>query len=779
MSRITLFTVCSGLSLIAASGSADAQQSGTANDTGASTPEIVVTAQKRAQSVNDVGITMVAVGGQELLDRGIASVNDLPRLVSGFTVQESAFNSTSLTLRGVGFFNSDLATPPAVSVYVDEAAIPYPAMTSLVAFDLERVEVLKGPQGTLYGQNATGGAVNYIAAKSGDHLAYGLDAGYGRFNEAYLGGFVSGPLTANLNARLALRGLRADGWQRSITRPGDKLGRKRQLQSRLTLDWTPSAAITSKLTIGAWFDNSDSLAGQLSGLQVASPVSAQPTIYDQPIVRKKRAADWTPGLDYARNNDFIQVSWRNDLELGNDVTLTALTSYLHFKTRYSQDFDGTPLQIYEVTDDRGTIASFSQELRLTGKLSGLTWMLGANYARDRIKDRPLQFFGDNSAGRGFLSCCGLVAATARAEGDTRVETVGIFGNVEYDLLEGLTAQISARYNHDKRRFTGCTYDVQGPLDQGGGNAAVFAIVQGALNDGSPPVPITAGQCFVLDPDNNFQPVGLVRKQLSQDNLSWKLGLNWKPVPRTLVYATLSRGYKAGTIPILGASLSSQFNPVPQESVLASEIGLKTSLFDRRVQLNLAGFHYAYSDKQLRGKVADPFFGALEQLVTIPKSRVSGVEAQVILRPIKGFTIDSSVTYVSSKIKQFTGFDSLGGYGNQKGTSFPFSPKWQSVTDASYEVPLSPDLGAFAGGTVTYNSSTNSGIGETEALRIGTFTVLDLRAGLDMSNGRYRVTMWAKNVTGKYRWTSSFLSFDTIARFLAPPPSYGVSLSAKF
>src|SRR3546814_9810232 len=93
---------------------------------------------------------------------------DLPRLVPGFTVQESAFNSTSYTLRGVGFFNSDLPTPPAVSIYIDEAPLPYPTMTRLVAFDLERVEVLKGPQGTLYGQNATGGAVNYIAAKPTD-----------------------------------------------------------------------------------------------------------------------------------------------------------------------------------------------------------------------------------------------------------------------------------------------------------------------------------------------------------------------------------------------------------------------------------------------------------------------------------------------------------------------------------------------------------------------------------------------------------------------------------
>jgi len=109
-------------------------------------------------------------------------VAELTRLVPGLTIQESFFNSTSFTLRGVGFFNSDLATPPAVTVYVDEAPLPYPAMTKLAAFDLERVEVLKGPQGTLYGQNATGGAVNYVAAKPTEVFESGADATYGGFN---------------------------------------------------------------------------------------------------------------------------------------------------------------------------------------------------------------------------------------------------------------------------------------------------------------------------------------------------------------------------------------------------------------------------------------------------------------------------------------------------------------------------------------------------------------------------------------------------------------------
>ncbi len=144
----------------------------------AAIPEVIVTAQKREQSANSVGMSIATASGEALRQRGITSVEQLAELVPGLTVRESAFNSTTFTLRGVGFFNSDLSTPPAVTVYVDEAPLPYPAMTQLASFDVERVEVLKGPQGTLYGQNATGGAVNFIAAKPTDTLQLGLDTSY-------------------------------------------------------------------------------------------------------------------------------------------------------------------------------------------------------------------------------------------------------------------------------------------------------------------------------------------------------------------------------------------------------------------------------------------------------------------------------------------------------------------------------------------------------------------------------------------------------------------------
>src|SRR3984893_13981500 len=262
--------------------------------------EITVTAQKWEQSANTVGMSITAATAAVLRERGIASVADLPRLVPGFTIQQSDFNSTSFTLRGVGFFNSDLATPPAVTVYVDEVPLPYPAMTKLSAFDLARVEVLEGPQGTLVGQNATGGAVNYIAAKPTDAFAAGVDATYGRFNRLQVGGFVSGPINDQLKVRIAVQGQHSDPWQESITRPGDKLGTVRELQGRATLEWQPDSRFVSRLTLTSTYDGSDSLAAQFIAPTVTIPALAVPGLLTFPVVNQPRAADWSsvlPGTD--------------------------------------------------------------------------------------------------------------------------------------------------------------------------------------------------------------------------------------------------------------------------------------------------------------------------------------------------------------------------------------------------------------------------------------------------------------------------------------------------
>jgi len=181
---------------------------------------------------------------------------------------------------------------------------------------------------------------------------------------------------------------------------------------------------------------------------------------------------------------------------------------------------------------------------------------------------------------------------------------------------------------------------------------------------------------------------------------------------------------------------------------------------------------------LRGALLDPTFGPLEALVSIPESHVEGLELQLIARPIDGLTIDSSATFVETEVDRFIGFDARANFGDHSSTPFPFSPKWQSITHVDYEFPLSSGTIGFVGGSLTYNSNTYAGVGALDVMRIGAYTLLDLRAGLELGDGRYRVWIWGRNVTDQYYWNNVFANANAIARFVGQPATYGITFSAR-
>src|SRR5258706_12045354 len=228
------------------------ERPGTSADVG----EIIVTAQKREQKLSDVGMAITAVTGEQLAKRGVTDVVGLTKIEPSLQFARSGYGTPVYTLRGVGYFDQSLSATSAVAIYQDEVAYTYPVMTKGALLDLERVEVLRGPQGTLYGQNATGGAVNFIAARPTSIFAAGFDANYGRFNDVDLSGFVSGPLSPTLNARLALRLQEGGAWQKSNTRQ-DTLGDKDNKFGRLLLDWRPTDNFTATLNINGWTDNTE------------------------------------------------------------------------------------------------------------------------------------------------------------------------------------------------------------------------------------------------------------------------------------------------------------------------------------------------------------------------------------------------------------------------------------------------------------------------------------------------------------------------------------------
>ena len=272
----------------------------------------------------------------------------------------------------------------------------------------------------------------------------------------------------------------------------------------------------------------------------------------------------------------------------------------------------------------------------------------------------------------------------------------------------------------------------------------------------------------------------MRSSLNEDNVSWRLGAEWTPLARTLVYANVSKGFKAGGFPDLAASTATQFDPARQESVLAYEAGFKSTLLERTLQLNGAVFYYDYRDKQILGRVLDPIFGPLLKLINVPKSEITGAELQLVWAPLKGLTVTAGGSYIDSHVlNNFTNYDPNGNVANFNGEAFPNTPKWQFVSDVDYHWGLSDTLDGFVGGDLSYQSATNSQLGDVPLLDTKAYALLDLRAGVATRNGAWRVSVWGHNVADTYYWTAANRDLDTTVRFTGMPATYGVMLTYRY
>jgi iron complex outermembrane recepter protein len=750
VSVIAIGTFLASTSAAAQTADADAA------DAEAST-EIVVTATKRAESVNDVPMSISAASGDDLAAAGIRSADDLGKIVPGFTFTQSAYSTPVYSLRGVGFYNYDIASTPTVTVYQDEAPLPFSAMSRGASFDLQRVEVLKGPQGLLFGSNSTGGAVNYIAARPTDTFKAGFDAGYGRFDAWELGGFVSGPLGENGGVRLAVRHEGSGDWQRSTTRNAT-LGSRNFTQARGLIEFKGGERFTAKIGVSAFWDKSDVQAAQLIQVSPLVPPAVEPLLFTYPLANEAREADWTAALQPKRDDRQWQLTGRFDYEIGDAVTLTSLTSYSDYKQNDRVDPDGTPLQIVD-TIDRGSIKAFFQEVRLSGEFGeGSRWIIGGNYEDNKVQETQTLTSTSGSGFRAFNLFFGAPIPDAIDISSTQdFRNLAAFANVDLAVSDKFKVHAGLRYTDSQVEFSGCT-----------GNSANGAL---AIILGIPGNP----QCTQF---NTTGPGSPTVSTLKEDNLSWRVGFDFTPNSDTLLYANVSRGYKIGAFPLIPAVLAFQYDPATQEKLTAYEAGFKVSP-TRGVQINGAVFHYDYSDKQVLGSDNVPPFGTLNRLVNIPKSKITGAEVQVILRPVRGLTINGGLTYVDSRIDSFTNIDPFGVTRNFEGEAFPNTPKWQGSLAVDYEFPVSGSMNGFLGTNVTTRSSTNGGLGANAPLTIDGYTLVDLRAGFASADDRWKVSVWGRNVFDQYYWTNAYRIADVAARFAGKPATYGVSVSFRY
>lgn len=778
--------------------------------------DIIVTANKREESLSKVGQTITALPSEALKERKITSLADIASAVPGLSYAPSAGATPILTLRGIGFNEQSLGVYPSVSSYVDEVPLAFPVMTLHAAFDLERIEVLKGPQGTLFGQNATGGAINFVAAKPTSTLQAGGDIGYGRFNTIEGNAFISGPLGDTAGFRLAVTGLNSDDWQQSVTRD-DTNGSRSYIAGRFLFEFEPADSARFLLNVNGFKDKSDPQAQQSIAFRPSSSSAAiQQAVIDNYTnginfaPNNARAADWTatttdpalgtpagggaivpgsaPLVDFSPNGDreFLQTSLRAEIDLTEEITITSLTSYSDYDQLQDVSTSGTEYLQSNIVDQNGKIKSFNQELRIANDNSDtLRWLVGFNYEDSNTDEDYIVRFKHTAYRPGTLF---INAPTVENFQDIR--NYAFFGNAEFNVTDRLVLKGGVRYTNSKIEAELCNRTIPG------GNVDLFFNFLGqTFGDGTPFTPIGPDDCYSLQ-ENNI-PVGVpVFDTLKEDNVSWRAGADFQANPDLLVYANVSRGYKAGSFPSLTASNIVAFSPVTQEELTAYEGGLKARFMDGRASFNGAVFYYDYRDKQVRGKLNDIIFNQLDALVNIPKSRVFGAEADIAIRPVDGLSLSAAVTYLDSKITDYTAINVVGVEDfDHSGSPLPFTPEWSGSFNVDYRHQA--DGGTpFVGLTVNARSSADSVIAARDIDYLNTvgsfakpgvdcvfcikgYATVDARLGYEEEDGRWRVMVWGKNIFDKYYWTSVHQSYDGASRFAGMPATYGVTFGFNF
>ncbi|TWB20349.1 outer membrane receptor protein involved in Fe transport [Nitrospirillum amazonense] len=752
--------------------------------------EIIVTAQKRAQSADSVGMSITTLSGADLQRQGVDSVGDLARVDPSFVVSQTNYSSPVYSIRGVSYNDFSIAATPTVSVYTDEVPYAYPALSKGATFDLERVEVLKGPQGTLYGQNATGGAVNYIAAKPTNQFEAGLDGTLGRFAAAGLDGFVSGPISDTLAGRFAFSVREGGDWQQSTTRD-ETLGQQNSVKLRALLDWNPTDALQVQANFNGFIDRSDLPAANLVKivLQRQSSAALVPnTTKAKPGPDDPEAADWLAGTTPRVDESTEQASLRADYALPRGMTLTYLGSFQHFTQNDLNEPQGANYHFSQLQS--GIVNATSQELRLSGKEfdDRLNWLVGADYAKAYTRETQLYDLAGSSSSFALTNVPLLIGKPAippfsgnRSDSDDDSISRAAFGNIEYHPLEELGITAGARYTTTAISHGGCTRDTDG------NTAAGATVIETILKHGVGVVPAVRGGCTTLDASST---PAYINQRLSEDNVSWRVGLNWTPVERTLIYGTVSRGFKAGSFPTLSASSYLQLRPVTQEELLAYELGVKTRLLNNRLEIDGALFHYDYTNKQLEARSLDPngVFGLLSVLVNVPKSKEDGAEFSLRAKPLDNLTVTAKTTYLHSLVESdYFGYNAFTTTPvNFKGQAFPNTPRWSFLVDAQYDWSVSSAYTAFVGASARYQTKTQGLFGTQSAISQGypstynaDYGVIDLRAGLSSVSGTWRFEGFVRNLTNTFYAIQTTRVGDSVVRFQGQPTTYGVTVSYRY
>jgi iron complex outermembrane receptor protein len=714
--------------------------------------EIVVTAQKRAERLQDVPLSVTAVSGDTLGERQINDTASLVRAVPALTFQQGNHPAnTTFRVRGVGTALFGQGVESSVAVVVDGVPLARQAQAVTDLADIERVEVLRGPQGTLFGKNASAGLINIVTARPARDLEGSGEVTIAERGEYRARGTMSGPLSDALRARIS-------GFYNDVEGPAYNVNLQRRVNGssawglRGKLEWDATSNLNFLLTGEYRQQNSDCCT--FASIQIVNPVIRQ---LEAPVVASPTNRLVTEDTPNRADTDQTSVSLQADWDVGA-ATITSLTAFQNFNLFVNQPIDrlntnpvlyvgaAAPYASWNFNQGILHLKQFSQELRIASNGSGdLTYVAGLFYSHGDI-ERP---FARRRAVCSVGTTIGEICAAPTYQSSSsfarlKTDNVAAFAQIEYRLAGGLKAIGGLRVQYE----TGENYGIQ----------------LGVVNAGDTLLPgVASGSGTLRDSDTA---------------VTGKAGLQYEFHRDLQMYATYTNGYKGlGYDMEAGANFTQQRTLAP-ERVNAYEIGMKGRTLDGMLSYALSVYRSDYSNLQVQANRSNPVTGVVQFVSTnAGSSRAQGVELEATLRPADGLSIQASISYTDSTVNidglncplQFqAGAPTLDGNfpvnscyrarttvngvttvsgprQDLRNATLPSSPKWRIGFAPRQDFDIGASYGGFVQFSVNYQSSQGFAIEQDPLLVQKAYAMVDGSIGLYTSDKRYNLSIFVKNL----------------------------------
>lgn len=732
--------------------------------------EITVTAARREQSLQTLATSATVFNGEALEELGVLQPRDLAEQTPGLLTKfgPNGLATVGFYMRAVGINDFTGTVDPSVGIYVDEVFKPTPDMLNFAVFDIERVEVLRGPQGTLYGRNSTGGAINFITAKPTETFEGFVRAEAGSYETAAVTGAVSGPLGENLAGRFSFRGQYSgsDSGYSFNRFTNNELGKDNSIALRGQLHWTPNDTVDVRLTYGYGDQSSEQPLLQ----HVAARDPANPLAVCQPVVNGRRAegpcvdllgyfdpdddeydgdANLDPELDIESHELTARVEW-----MLPRFSIISITGFDDFSKEQSQDIDASP----NVAADNFTFSevdNFSQELRLTSDDSWpVEWIAGVNYARTDV-----DWFQTID-----LSDLAGIPTSNGADQETRAWAV--FGHLTLPLSDRFELVGGVRYTNEQRDWSGATFigtftDLASAFASGAPTLSVLPLPAGDPRQGGP-----------LDFDNS----------LDENNFDYQAILKYTPSDTSMFYIGTSEAFRSGGFSSAVLFSQEALEPYQPEDLRAYEAGMKLSLLDRRLRLDASAFFYDFEGFQATFVRATEASARLQNAGDVESY---GLEAQLNWLATERLDLTLGVSLLETEIVDtavvLPPLDG-GPESTIRGNEIPNAPGYSVNGRVRYQMPTGNGFVTRLQGDFNLVDDHFLEPNNRQVLAEDGYLVVNARAGFGPEDGRWEVAAWVKNLADTdYRSAAQDLAlalgFSEIV--LGRPRTWGLQFEYRF